>query len=229
MRKIFLFISIVFASVNVEAQIDYSGNYHFQFKVYVDRNSPLKPKRDEISQGRMGDLTLFKIDSVKYKFWLSTNRGWPSYNQGNIDGIIDVKDAKALYKGKQDYTDSSCIIVFHFYKSYIEVEQKSSDSQCGFGFNVYADGKYGKKANTKLKNAGLEDLYIDYTKYKILPNKTFLFEDSSGNKTKKQYFIKDDIVLGAIETENFVYVEFISRSGKFIYGWLKKSEIKAID
>ena len=229
MRKIFLFISIVFASVNVEAQIDYSGNYHFQFKVYVDRNSPLKPKRDEISQGRMGDLTLFKIDSVKYKFWLSANRGWPSYNQGNIDGIIDVKDAKALYKGKQDYTDSSCIIVFHFYKSYIEVEQKSSDSQCGFGFNVYADGKYSKRTSTKLKNADLENIYVEYTKYKILSDKAFMFEDGSGTKTKRQYFIKDDIVLGAIETENFVYVEFISRSGKFIYGWLKKSEIKAID
>lgn len=226
MRKIFYCLILFFISIKIEAQIDYSGNYGFQSKVYIDKDSEWKPNKDELDQGRMGELTLFKIDSVKYKFWLSANRGWPSYNQGNIDGIIDIKRGKAVFKVKQDYSDSSCVIVFVFNNNYLEVEQRSSDSDCGFGMNVYADGKYKRRGIKKIKNAGLEDLYTDFTKYEIISGKAFLFEDGSGDKMKKPYFIKGDNVLSTAENDNYVYVEYISASGKFIYGWIKKSEIK---
>ena len=228
MKKIFFYVALVLSFINVEAQTDYSGNYGFQSMVFYDKDSEMKPDKEEVLQGRMGDLTLIKIDSVKYKFWLSANRGWPSYNQGNIDGIIIVKNGKAAFKIKQDYTDSSCLILFSLYRNYIEVDQRSSDNDCGFGHNVYADGKYNKRKFVKLKNKDLENLYMDFTSYQIVSNKTFLFEDELGNKRKTQYFIKNDIVLAFVEKVSLVYVEYITASGKFIYGWLKKSDLKQI-
>lgn len=188
----------------------------------------MKPNKEEVLQGRMGNLTVKKIDSVKYKFWLSANRGWPSYNQGDIDGIMNVKNGEAIFRIKQEYTDSACVILFSLRRNYIQIDQRSSDNECGFGHAVYAGGKYIKRKGGKLKNKDLEDLYIDLTRYQVLSNKAFLFEDELGDKRKQLYFIKNDIVLASIEKNSFVYVEYITASGKFIYGWLNKSDIKEI-
>lgn len=226
MKTIFsclLFLCIITVT---EAQADYTGNYHFQSKVYYDKDSEIKPGKDELDLGRMGDLTLLKIDSFNYKFWLSANRGWPSYNQGNLDGIISVKDGKAIFSVLQEYSDSACKINFRFYNNYVKVDQLSTDNDCGFGMNVYADGRYPKKNANRLKNKDLENMYIDYTKYKVQSDKTYLYEDGAGSTVKKQYFIKSDTVLAFSETPLYIYTEFISTSGKFIYGWLKKSELK---
>ena len=229
MKKIFSFIISVFFFVHTEAQVDHSGNYGFQLKVYYDKHSPLKPTRDEADRGKRGDLTLFKIDADKYKFWLSVNRGWPSYSQGNITGIIELKEDNAEYREKQEFADSSCVILFAFDKHYIEIEQRSSHSDCGFGFSVLADGKYKKNDTRKLRNSDLEKYYKDFTKYMITGDKVFLYEDGTGNNRKMEYFGKEDIVISTTANENYVYVEYITTSGGFIYGWLKKSEVKAIE
>ena len=225
MKKIFFCLILFFFSIHVEAQIDYSGNYSFQDKVF-NPGFEIKPGKDDA--GAAGDLTLLKIDSIRYKFWLSVNRGWPSYNQGDIDGIISVKNGNAFFSEKQDYTDSSCKIAFRFFNKYILVDQLSSDIVCGFGFHVFANGKYRKMNSVKIKNPDLQNLYIDFTKYVVLSNRCYLYEDTSGNKIKKQYFIKGNTIMGLIDNEIFVYTEFITSSGKFIYGWLKRSELNEI-
>jgi hypothetical protein len=204
------------------AQTDYSGNYSFSFDVA----EALEPPKDQKNAGPEGFLTLFKIDSVQYKFWLNVNKGYPSFNMGMADGFITVKSNKAVYETKTDYADSSCKIIFTFHKNFVELEQRSTDFDCGFGHNVYADGKYEKKDALKLNNAGIKKQYIEISVYKIVADRAFLFEDKEGVKIKKQYFIKNDRVFSPAEDVNFVYVEFITANGKFIYGWLNKKDIK---
>lgn len=226
MRIIFLVFLLFYFSEISRAQVDYSGKYGFQTEIYFDKDSPMKPGKDD--QGRMGDLTLLKIDSTRYKFWLFASRGWPSYNMGNIAGVVNIVNGKAVYRMKEDYSDSSCVILFSLHPNHIEVEQKSTDFECGFGHSVYADGEYTKKKGGKLNTKDLEKLYDDFTRYQVISNKAFLFEDESGRKSKTQYFIKNDKVIAVSENDNFVFVEYISASGKFIYGWIKKTDLKEI-
>jgi hypothetical protein len=224
MKKILFLIITLFFFYYALAQADFTGNYHFQSKIYVHKDSPSKPGKDEA--GRMGDLQLLKIDSVKYKFWLSVNKGWPGYHQGDVDGIVEIRNGKGIFKELQEYSESPCILKFAITNKYTELEQSSTDSECGFGASVYADGKYPKRNNHRLTNKELQDQYIDIYKYRVIAEKAFLYEDSSGNKIKKQYFIKDDIVICPSESEGFIYAEYITPSGKFIYGWIPKSELK---
>jgi hypothetical protein len=226
MHKLFLIFFLFCFSAAVNAQVDYSGKYGFQNEIFFDKDSPMKPGKND--QGRMGELTLLKLDSARYKFWLFTSRGWPSYNMGNIVGVISIVNGKAVYREKQDYSDSSCVILFSLHPGGVEIEQKSTDFECGFGHSVYADGEYAKKKGAKLNNNDLEKLYEDFTRYQVVANRAIIFEDESGRKNKTQYFIKNDKVIAVSENDGFVYVEYIAASGKFIYGWIKKSDLKEI-
>lgn len=221
-----LFCSFV---ITANTQTDYTGNYHFQMKVYYDKDSEIKPSKDEIDQGRMGHLTLLKIEANKYKFWLSANRGWPSYNQGDINGIIDIKGNKADYVEKMEYNDSSCKLLFFFNSSYIKMEQKSTDSDCGFGHNVFATGKYNKQNSKRIKNADLQNLYMTPEKYIITDERAYLFAEANAEAVqKKQYFVKGDVIFLIQEKDEFIYTEFINPAGKFVYGWLNKSQVSPV-
>jgi hypothetical protein len=143
MKKILFCLILFFFFIKVEAQTDYSGNFGFQHKIFNQADVKVKRNKDDV--GRMGNLTLFKIDNNKYKFWLSANRGWPSYNQGDIDGIINIISDTAVFKITQEDSQLPCVIAFKFSTNYIELEQRSTDADCSFGWNVYADGKYRKR------------------------------------------------------------------------------------
>jgi hypothetical protein len=188
----------------------------------------MKPSKDEKGSGRMGNLTLLKIDTNKYKFWLSCNRGWPSFNMGDIDGVIEVNGSKAKFTTTMEYTDSSCKLLFFFNTKYITVEQNSSDNDCGFGHAVYADGKYPKKNGRKIKNAELQAWYMAIEKYRIVTDKTFLFKEANAQNETKQYFIKGDIVIAIREKDGFIYTEFITPAGKLVYGWLNKLQLTVV-
>ena len=223
MKRCIILCCINFLWQTAFCQADYSGNYGFQSKIYVDKSSTLKPSKDE--QGHLGALTLLKIDNDKYKFWLSANRGWPSYNNGEINGILIFKNKVAVFTKKLEYSDSSCKINFYFNPGFVQVDQKANDIDCGFGHNVFADGKYKKKDAHKINNAELRDLYIDVSFYKVITAKAFLSVDEAGINQKQQYFIKGDKILCTEENDSFIYVESISPSGKFVYGWLKKVDV----
>ena len=225
--KAILFCVLFFSMATTSAaQVDHTGNYGFKTKPAFDKDSKIKPGKED--EGKTGDLTLLKIDADRYKFWLSVSRGWPSYNLGEINGIMIIKDGKASFSVMQEYAETLCKINFIFGTNYVEVEQLSTDSDCGFGHAVYADGKYLKRNATRLTGKGLEKIYSTYSRYRIQPAKAYLYEDGKGAVIKKQYFVRGDTVVAVAETPRFIYTEFISASGKFIYGWLKKSELNPI-
>ncbi len=219
-----LILSFCFATV-AKTQVDYTGKYGFQNKVRYDKDAESKPAKDAINLGSTGNLILLKIDTGKYKFWLSANRGWPSFNMGDIDGIIELTGNKASFTTTMEYTDSSCRLLFYFYPGYIKVQQNASDNDCGFGHAVYADGKYSKQNAKKIKNAELQAWYTAIEKFIIIADKAFLFKEANAQNQTKQYFIKGDTVIAIREKDGFIYTEFITPAGKLVYGWLNKLQL----
>ncbi|HEX2684076.1 MAG TPA: hypothetical protein VHL77_09100, partial [Ferruginibacter sp.] len=209
--------------------VDHTGKYGFRDKPLYDEKSKYKPGKDEMNKGNRGDLIILKADSGKYKFWLYTNKGWPNYHSGSMDGFIEIKDNKAVYKVQQDFAETPCVVTFTFKNGAVEIEQDGSDGVCGLGAGVYLDGTYKKLGSQKITNEQVADLYLDFSRYRIVADKAFLYEDGSGGKKKKQYFIKGDVVFVSSINDNYVYVEFISASGKLVYGWIKRSDIKELN
>ena len=158
MKKIILLLLIIFTVNETFAQTDYSGSYSFQEKVNYQKGDKMKPGKED--QGRGGSLKLFKLDDGRYKFWLSLSKGWPSYNMGEVDGFISVVNNKATFSEKNEYSEGDCKIVFTFSNGSVKIEQMSTDSECGFGMGVYADGDYKVKSAGKMKNVELEKMNI---------------------------------------------------------------------
>jgi len=77
-------------------------------------------------------------------FNLSCSRGGPSYNSGEMSGQMMLGSELGVYA----YTEllwlggKPCYLVFQFSEDTVEVRQIGTDSDCGFGFGVYASGVY---------------------------------------------------------------------------------------
>lgn len=78
------------------------------------------------------------------RFQLELQRGAPSYNSGWIEGEFELRDKLGTFQRKGD--SGLCEIAFRFYSNRVEVSQSGSDSECGFGYNVWADGILKRKS-----------------------------------------------------------------------------------
>lgn len=75
--------------------------------------------------------------------------GEQSANMGYADGEATIKGDTAVYSSDEF---GQCEITIKFLKpGTIEVTQSSTDSDCGFGHNVTADGTYKKSSGAKPK------------------------------------------------------------------------------
>lgn len=75
--------------------------------------------------------------------------GEMSANVGSADGDATIDGDRAIYQSSEF---GECKITIKFVKSgTIKVTQDGNDSDCGFGFNVTADGTYKKTSNAKPK------------------------------------------------------------------------------
>jgi hypothetical protein len=72
-----------------------------------------------------------------------------SANMGTADGTATIEGDTAIFSR---YEDGQCKITIKFVKrGTIEVAQSGTDGECGFGFNVNADGTYKKASSAKPK------------------------------------------------------------------------------
>ena len=85
------------------------------------------------------ELKVKNLSNQKLQFELNCNRGAPSYNSGLAFGIIELIDRNASYTRK---VSGHCVISFKFNEKTVDVLQAGASSECGFGWNVYADGTY---------------------------------------------------------------------------------------
>jgi hypothetical protein len=205
------------------SQTDYSGLYNYSDKPVFDPKGE-RPSKEEANDGPSGELTVLRIDKTHYKFWLGVGKGWPGYHIGNIHGIMTVTANRGIFKEKQDYSDSACRLYFTFSGKSVSIVQEGTDIDCGFGAFVYADGNYKKRNAKKVTVDQFNDLYFDASRYSIIADKAPIFEDSLGLRTKNQYFVKNDELISLNESAGFIYIEHLTSSGKFIYGWIRKSE-----
>lgn len=115
MKQYFLSLLSVLLFSCAIAQTDYSGHYGYssdpQFEV---------PKGQKES-GPYGTLSLYKLGTDTYKFWLEVSKGYPSYNVGNAEGIITVKGDNASYDNTFEDSPEKCILKFKFTKSKVEI------------------------------------------------------------------------------------------------------------
>jgi hypothetical protein len=220
MKKCILFFTVLFSCYISIGQINYSGEYGYSFKPQG------KPPKDEASNGPEGSLTLFKIGDNVYRFWLDANIGWPSYNQGTTDGMITIQGDSAFSDNTYAGAEGKCLLHFYFKKDMVVIVTDGTGFDCGFGNAVYADGNFKKKKKQPImNNAWLNEQNPEGEKYIVNSTKAVIYEDAKLSKAKKQYFIKSDVVVSIKEEGQTIYTEFIAANGKFIYGWIKKSDL----
>lgn len=97
-----------------------------------------------------------KTDSIIMSFYI--NKGAPSYNSGSFIDTLYFLNNSANYTGV-DFEDS-CKIKFIFNRTGLEIKDENHSSlfNCGFGFDIYAKGKY-KKIDNKVPT--IKDLLIE--------------------------------------------------------------------
>ncbi len=96
--------------------------------------------------GATGTIQLYPLNDTSLLFYLDVNRGAPSYNMGAMLGEVQIKDGRAMYSFKEgDYID--CKLNFIFSGDTLSLVSTDGQSDCGFGYGVYADGNYVLKSH----------------------------------------------------------------------------------
>lgn len=219
--KIYFLILISLISISVHAQTDYTGIYNYSFPI-THELSDLKPSKED--GGPSGEIILARTSGDNYVFWLNVNRGWPSYNMGFMTGNMEIKNGKAKYIHKDEYSDGSCILDFRIKPLLIEIESQGYE-HCGFGHAVYADGTF-KKSKKILTSAYLFSTLEGMGDVKeIKSEKAVIYKDSTLQIPTKQYFIRKDKVYTSEMAQKAVFVQYVAKGQKYVSGWIKKEDL----
>jgi hypothetical protein len=152
-------------------------------------------------------------------------KGYSNYNSGHTEGIIHVVHDSAVYFEKDSELLINCKLIFSFYKKKISIDDLTMN--CGFGANVFAEGDYPLKSKATPTIKDIARTYQgDIDAYKIIIPQSKIYKKPDSLSISKQYFVKNDIVYVFEEENNFVYIQFITKNGKYIEGWIKKSDVE---
>ena len=226
MKKFFLLSVLLTTAIVVTAQKNLSGSYGYSFAPEINSHN-----NKENVVGPFGNLVLLKMEGNKYRFWLEVTIGPPSYNRGETDGTLTFTNDTASFDNTYEDSEKPCILKFKITGNTIHLNSMSTSFNCGFGNGVNADGDYDRlKIQPVFNNTWLKELYFQSPGIIITAKKAELFQDENCRHSfaKSQYFVKDNSLPGIAETEKTVYTEFITPTGKFIYGWLKKTDLKVV-
>lgn len=221
MKIYFITLFLNLSGIVALAQTDYTGIYSYSFP--VDRNiTHIKPGKED--GGASGELILAKMEGEQYNFWLNINRGWPSYNNGYIGGIINIEKGKATLSQQDPYEAGFCILNFTFKTGLIEIVSEGYE-HCGFGNAVYADGKF-MKSKKILTGEYLFSMFEGMgTVKEIKSDKAIIYKDSNLLVPTKQYFIRKDKVYTSEISANGIRIQYIAKGQKYVYGWIRKEDL----
>lgn len=222
MKKSLFITGLLFSCLLSVAQKDLTGAYGYTMPV-----SKTQPPKDKTAVPG-GHLVLIKMEDNKYRFWLDVLTGPPGYNRGETDGTIAFVNDTASFDNTFEDAEHPCILKFKLTGNTISINSHSTSFNCGFGNGVNADGEYPRlKTQPVLDNKWLLKEYSNSPMATAASNKTELFQDENCLVpfTPKRYFIKGDSFLSIAETTKSIYTEYIPSAGKFIWGWIRKSEI----
>jgi len=208
------------------APTNLSGNYGYSFKPNGDTGN------DKQATGPTGNLSLLKMEGNKYRFWLDVTIGWPNYNVGETDGTLTFINDTASFDNTFEDAENPCILKFKVTGNMIHINSMSTSFNCGFGNGVNADGDYTKLTSQPvMNNDWLKKQYYQTPILLITANKAELFQDENTRRPYPvpQYFKTGDSLLSIAETEKTIYTEYFTPAGKFLYGWLRKTDVKVIE
>jgi len=115
-------------------QIKYAGEYSFG-------TSP--------EEGRTGGVYIYPDTDSTLLFYLELSRGAPSYNSGAISGQLMITSPGQASITRIDTENLlNCGLIFIFEKQKLTISTVDGHKDCGFGYAVYADGKYEKKSDS---------------------------------------------------------------------------------
>jgi hypothetical protein len=222
MKNCFLII-VLMLSIGVAQAQDISGAYGYS------RKPQGNPPKTEAGRGPSGNLVLIRMDGNKYRFWLDLTLGWPSYSVGETDGTVTFMNDTASFDNTFENAINACILKFKKKGSTISITSAAPSFNCGFGNGVTADDDYIRlKTQPVLNNEWLKKEYGQSPATVITSDKAEIFQDENCMHpfAPKKYFVKGDSILSIAEQDKSVYTEHIPSPGKFVYGWVRKTDLK---
>lgn len=226
MKRLVILVILFLFYQQLFSQQNYSGVYgEKKLLSQKDREGykDLNPDKDDF--GYETKLILKRVSDKKYKFWLYVCKGFPSYNSGQIDGFIFFEGDSAKFL----LTDSvwgGCKLLFKVKSNSIFVDHDYEYGGCGFGANVIAQGNYPLKSKT-VKTSDIKSTFqFEIEEVVIKSAKAFIYKTATDHQPTKHYFIAGDTILNLTDEGDRIYTEYISRNGKFISGWINKTDLQ---
>lgn len=96
------------------------------------------------TNGRIGWADIYPESDTTILFYLSLNRGAPSFNMGQKYGRLTMKNNIGIYYFKNDWDSLGCKLIFSFSKDTLTIKTPDSFDECGYGYGVYSDGVFEK-------------------------------------------------------------------------------------
>ena len=222
MKKTALSLLSLLIGVLCFSQKDLSGAYGYTL------NTPKAqlPKDRHAIPG--GQLVLVKMEDNKYRFWLDVLNGPPGFNRGETDGTIVFVNDTASFDNTFENAEHPCILQFRLTGNVISINSQSTSFNCGFGKGVNADGEYSRlKTQPVLDNKWLRKEYASSPMATAISGKTEVYQDENCLVpfSPRKFLNKGESFLSIAETTKSVYTEIIPAPGKFIWGWIKKTDI----
>lgn len=220
MKKPWPFILLFLSAFSAAGQTNFAGSYGYSLP------NESYPKDQSAVPG--GNLVLVKMEGNKYRFWLDVLNGPPGWNRGETDGTITFVNDTASFDNTFEDASHPCILKFSIKKNVISINSQSTSFNCGFGNGVNADGDYTRlKVQPVIDNKWLNDQYRESPVITITAKKARLYHDENCRMEKEGVFVKGNSLLNVAETASTFYTEYITPQGKFMYGWIKKSDSNA--
>jgi hypothetical protein len=223
MKKITFSLLILVFPLLIIAQTDYSGAYGYSSKPAGN------PPKTESNRGPAGTLVLQKMEGNKYRFWLDITLGWPSYSVGETDGTIFITGDTASFDNTFENATHPCMLQFTYSNNAFVIKSLAPSYNCGFGSGISADGQYPRLKTQPVFNSDWLKKEYGQSPYTVVAAaKAELFQDDQCQKSfnPKKYLSKGDEVLSIAVNDKAVYTELFPSPGKFVYGWIKKEDLK---
>ena len=224
-RMIALLPLLLLFTLLAYGQKDLSGAYGYTLPV-----SKTQPPKDKTAIPG-GQVVLIKMEGNKYRFWLDVLTGPPGYNRGETDGTITFVNDTASFDNTFEDAENPCILKFKLTGTTITINSHSASLNCGFGNGVSANGDYLRlRTQPVLDNKWLKKEYPNTPMAAAASGKTEVFQDENCFVpfSPRVFFTKGDTFLSIAETEKSIYTEYFTATGKFLWGWIKKSDIKVL-
>ncbi len=222
MKNSCLIILLISCLTAAQAQ-DHTGAYGYSRKPQGD------PPKTEANRGPSGTLVLIKMDGNKYRFWLDITTGWPNYAVGETDGTITFVNDTASFDNTFENAINACILHFKKTGNTITINSQAPSFNCGFGSGIVADDEYPRLKNQPaLNNDWLKKEYGQSPATVVSSDRAEIFQDENCMHpfNPKKYFVKGDSILSIAEQDKSIYTEYIPSPGKFVYGWIRKTDLK---